>query len=251
LLSLAAFAAGFVDAVAGGGGLIGIPALLLAGLSPVEALATNKLQALFGAASATVHYASRGLVEPKRNRGAVAACFAGGVAGALMAALAPVDLMRFALPFVLVAIAAYFGLKPSRGDSDRAERLPPSIVGLVLVPAIGFYDGIFGPGSGSFFVLALVSLSGFGLLKATAHGRLFNLASNLGALAAFVLAGAVAWKIGLFMGVAQVLGARAGAALAIRTGARLVRPLLVMTCLALTLRLLADPSHPLRTALGI
>jgi uncharacterized membrane protein YfcA len=251
LLAAAAFAAGFIDSIAGGGGLITVPALLLAGFSPVEALGTNKLQGLFGSGSATIAYASKGYVDLKRQLPwAILSC-AGSVAGALLATVLPGELLRIFLPFMLIGIALYFALKPNMDDVDRFQRLSPFLLGLLVVPAIGFYDGLFGPGAGSFFMLAFVTLAGYGVLKATAHTKLLNFASNIGGVAAFAAVGVVSWKIGLLMGACQFLGARVGAGLAMRTGARLIKPLLVFTCIALAIRLLADPAHPLRVMIGI
>ena len=119
------------------------------------------------------------------------------------------------------------------------------------MPAIGLYDGLFGPGTGSFFMLAFVSLLGFGVLKATAHTKLLNFGSNVGSFVVFVVAGAVVWKVGLLMGVTQFLGARLGASLAMRIGARLIKPLLVLACVALAIRLMLDPTNPLRTYIGL
>lgn len=246
LLAVAAFAAGFIDAIAGGGGLIVVPALLLGGLSPVEALATNKLQALFGSGSATYAYASRGLIDFRRQTRTAALSFAGSIGGALVASLVPGDWLKIALPFMLVAIALYFAVKPNMDDVDRAGRLSPVLFAVAVGLSIGFYDGIFGPGTGSFFMLAYVSLAGFGVLKATAHTKLLNFASNIGAFIVFALSGAVLWKLGLVMGAAQFIGARLGAALAMRIGARLIKPLLVLVCVALALRLLVDPANPVR-----
>jgi uncharacterized membrane protein YfcA len=251
LLAAAAFLAGFVDSIAGGGGLITIPALLLAGLPPVDALGTNKLQGLFGTGAATLTYARKGQVDLRKQAPAALLSLAGGAAGALLASVLPGEWLHIALPFVLIAIALYFALKPNMDDVDRAERMTPFVFGAAIVPAIGFYDGVFGPGTGSFFMLAFVSLAGYGLLKATAHTKLLNFASNIGSFAAFALVGAVFWKIGLLMGVAQILGARVGAGLAVRKGARIIKPLLVVTCVALAVRLLADPAHPLRVMLGL
>ncbi len=251
LLGLAAFAAGFVDSIAGGGGLISIPALLLAGFPPVAALGTNKLQGLFGTGSATIRYAANGHVDLRRQLPSAGLAFVGGLAGALMATVIPGGVLQMAIPFILIAIALYFALKPDMDDVDRAERLSPFLYGLTVVPLIGFYDGAFGPGAGSFFMLGFVALAGFGVLKATAHTKLLNFASNLGGFALFAFAGAIAWKIGLMMGVAQFLGARLGAGLAIAKGARLIRPLLVVTCVVLAAKLLSDPAHPLRILLGI
>lgn len=151
----------------------------------------------------------------------------------------------------LIAIAIYFAVKPNMNDVDRAERLSHFLFGLVIAPLVGFYDGLFGPGAGSFYMLAFVSLAGFGVLKATAHTKLLNFAFNIGGFIVFAVAGVVYWKIGLMMGVAQFLGARLGASLAIRIGARLIKPLLVIICLSLAVKLLADPANPLRQLIGV
>lgn len=250
LLAGAAFCAGFIDSIAGGGGLIAVPALLLAGLPPVDALGTNKLQGLFGAASATITYARRGQVDPSKQIMPAALAFLGAAAGAGIATILPGDLLRVALPFVLIGIALYFALKPNMDDVDRAERLRPALLAVTAAPLIGFYDGLFGPGAGSFYMLAFVLLAGYGVLKATAHTKLLNFASNIGGFLAFALAGTVWWKLGLLMGAAQFLGARVGAGLAVRGGARLIKPLLVAVCTALALRLILDRAYPLRAWLG-
>jgi uncharacterized membrane protein YfcA len=159
--------------------------------------------------------------------------------------------LRIALPFVLMVIALYFALKPNLDDVDRAQRISPMAFGLTVVPLIGLYDGVFGPGMGSFLMVAFISLAGYGVLKATAHTKLINFATNIGGFAAFAAMGVVSWKIGLAMGAAQFLGARLGSGLALRNGARLIKPLLVTVCIALALRLLIDPAHPLRVVLGV
>jgi uncharacterized protein len=251
LLAIAAFIAGFVDSIAGGGGLITVPALLIAGFSPVEALGTNKLQGLFGSGSATITYAAKGHVDLRRQLPSAFMSCLGSVVGALLATVLPAKLLSLVLPFVLVAIALYFALKPNMNDVDRHERMSPFLFGLVIVPAIGFYDGVFGPGAGSFFMLAFVALLGYGVLKATAHTKLLNFASNIGAFIAFAFVGVISWKVGIVMGVAQFLGARLGAHMAIRNGAKLIKPLLVVTCIALAVKLLMDPTHPLRLMVGV
>ena len=251
LLLAAAFAAGFIDSIAGGGGLIAVPALLLAGFSPVEALGTNKLQGLFGSGSATVAYARKGHVDLKAQLPFAALAAGGSALGALLATVIPGDIFRAFLPFLLIAIALYFALKPNMGDVDRAHRLAPLLFGVSIVPLVGFYDGIFGPGAGSFYMLGFVALAGHGLLKATAHTKLLNFASNLGAFAVFTLVGVISWKIGLMMGAAQFLGAQAGSRMAMKNGARIIKPLLVITCVALALKLVSDPQNPVRLWLGL
>lgn len=250
-LTAAAFIAGFIDSIAGGGGLITIPALLLAGLPPVEALGTNKLQSLFGSGSATISYAAKGHVDLRTQLPSAVVAFIGGGLGAMLATVLPGDVLRMFLPFLLVAIALYFAFKPNMGDVDRAERIPPFLFGLSVVPLIGFYDGVFGPGTGSFFMLAFVTLAGYGVLKATAHTKLLNFASNIGGFAAFAAVGAISWKVGIVMGIAQFLGAQLGAHMAMRNGARLIKPLLVCTCLALAIKLLVDPTNPLRVLISL
>ncbi len=251
LLLAAAFLAGFVDSIAGGGGLIAVPALLLAGFSPVESLGTNKLQGLFGSGSATVAYARKGHVDLKAQLPSAVLAAAGSALGAMLATIIPGDIFRAFLPFLLVTIALYFAFKPNMNDIDRARRLSPFLFGLIIVPMIGFYDGVFGPGAGSFYMLAFVALAGFGLLKATAHTKLLNFASNLGGFAVFAFAGVVYWKVGLLMGAAQFAGAQVGSRLAMKNGARIIRPLLVITCVALAAKLIADPANPVRVWFGI
>lgn len=250
LLFIAAFLAGFVDAIAGGGGLITVPAMLLAGFSPIETLGTNKLQSLFGSGSATLAYARGGHVELRSQLPMALMSAIGAALGAMLTTFVPGDVLKALMPVLLVVIALYFLLRPNLGDLDRHRRMTPFLFGLTLVPLIGFYDGIFGPGTGSFFMLAFVTLLGYGLLKATAHTKMLNFASNIGAFAVFALSGVIHWKAGLVMGAGQFLGAQAGSRLAMRSGARIIRPLLVIGCVALALRLLADPANPLRVFLG-
>ncbi len=250
LLFLAAFAAGFVDSIAGGGGLITIPALLIVGVPPLETLGTNKLQGLFGSGSATLAYARKGHVSLRDQLPMALTAGAGSVIGALAAAYVPGDLLKAALPLILIAVALYFALKPNLDDVHRAARMTPFLFGLTFVPVIGFYDGVFGPGTGSFFMLAFVAMAGFGVLKATAHTKLLNFATNIGAFGVFSLYGVILWKIGLTMGVAQFLGAQIGSRLAMKNGAKIIKPLLVVACIALAIKLIADPANPVRVWLG-
>ena len=249
-LFLAALLAGFIDAIAGGGGMVTIPAMLLAGIPPLQVLGTNKLQAVFGSATASWSYARHGHVDLRAQWPMALTAAVGAAGGALLATVMPTDWLQAVLPVLLVAIALYFGFKRGVGEIERHRRIGPLLFGLTFVPAIGFYDGVFGPGTGSFLMLGFVSLAGFGILKATAHTKFLNFGSNAGSLLVFVAAGAVLWKVGLVMGVGQWIGARVGSRFAMRQGARVIRPLLVLVSIALALRLLADPAHPLRQWLG-
>jgi uncharacterized protein len=237
-LVLAAFCAGFIDSIAGGGGLISVPALLLAGASPVEALATNKLQGTFGAGTAMLTYARAGHVRPRDLLGTAAISAVAGAGGAMVAHLIPAEALRVIMPVVLIGVAAFFALKPGLTDAARSQRLKPAVFAVTVVPAIATYDGFFGPGTGSFFMMGFVLLAGFGVLKATAHTKVLNFASNIGSLLIFIPSGAMWWAVGLAMAVAQIAGASLGARLAIRVGAQLIKPLLVVISTAMALRLL-------------
>ncbi len=232
-----AFFAGAVDAIAGGGGLIVMPALLLAGLPPLQALGTNKFQGLFGTGAATVSFARSGYLDLGRQWPSALASFAASVAGAMVAALLPSEWLAAAMPLVLIGIAIYFVLKPEADDLERRQLVGPAALGFAIVPMIGFYDGIFGPGAGSLFMLALVALGGMKILQATARTKLLNFASNVGGFVSYALLGAVIWKIGLIMAVGQIAGGTLGARLAVKGGKNLIRPLLVTVCIAMALRL--------------
>lgn len=238
LLIATAFAAGFMDSIAGGGGLITLPVLLLAGATPLEALSTNKVQGAFGAATAAISYARAGHVNLRRQIGAAGLAFGAGLVGALLVSAIPTQTLRLVLPVVLIGIAAFFAFKPGLDDTDRIERIRPAAFTAFVVPLIGFYDGLIGPGAGAFYMIGFVLLAGYGVLKATAHTKLLNFASNIGGLAAFAVVGAPWWITGLAMGLAQIAGATVGSRLAMKKGARLIKPLLVITSTALALRLI-------------
>ncbi|HEY0213584.1 MAG TPA: TSUP family transporter [Paenirhodobacter sp.] len=234
----AALLAGFVDSIAGGGGLITLPALLLAGASPLQALATNKVQSIFGSATSAISYTASGHVDPRKQiRGALIA-FAAGSAGAWSASLIPVESLRIALPVILIGIAVFFAFKKGLNDLDRVQRISPLAFSAFVVPVVGFYDGAIGPGAGSFYMLGFVTLAGYGVLKATAHTKILNLASNFGGFLAYALTGHAWWIVGLAMGAAQIVGARIGSRMAMKQGARLIRPLLVVTSTLMALRLI-------------
>ncbi len=250
ILMAAAFIAGVIDAMAGGGGLITIPALLAMGIPPVAALATNKLQSSFGTCGAVIAFARKGHIDFRRFALPALASFAGSGVGALLVTRIDSSFLAALLPILLIAMVLYFLLSPRMSDEDRHSRAGP--IALFAVGfVIGGYDGFFGPGTGSFFTTALVAVFGFGLLRAVAHTKLLNLASNLAGVAVFIAGGYVLWVLGFSMAVANVAGGQIGAHIAIRYGAGVARPLLIITSVGLTAKLLLDPANPLTaTALG-
>jgi uncharacterized protein len=238
LLLAAAFFAGLIDSIAGGGGLITVPALLLAGIPPVQALATNKVQGTFGAGTAALVYARKGHVDPGAQLLPACLSFTAAFAGSRFVPFIPTEAFRLILPVILIGVAAFFALKPGLSDADRHRRVSPALFTAFFVPLIALYDGLVGPGTGSFFMIGFVLLAGHGVLKGAAHTKFLNFASNLGSLAAFALLGAPLWKLGLAMGLVQIAGAQVGARLAMKNGAGLIKPLLVFTSTAMALRLI-------------
>ena len=238
LLAVVGGLAGFVDSIAGGGGLLTVPALLAAGLGPTAALATNKVQSSFGAGSAAWNYARRGAVRPRDLRLAISTTFTGAAIGTILVQQVDPGFLETLLPFLVLAIAVYFLVRPEAGQVTRAARVGQRPFAATAAPAIGFYDGFFGPGTGSFFALSFVTLRGHDLTRATAHTKILNLTSNLAALLFFVLGGAPVWVVGLAMAGGQFAGARLGSNLVLARGARLVRPLLIVVSVAISVRLL-------------
>ncbi|MBA4206934.1 TSUP family transporter [Pannonibacter phragmitetus] len=238
LLFLAALMAGWIDAIAGGGGLITIPALLLAGLPPATALATNKLQGSSGTLTAATYFISRGMVSVRANILPIIAISLGSIFGGWVLQQINAELLVLFIPLLLVSIGLYFLFFARNLDEERAPRMSAERYAVTAAPAIGFYDGFFGPGTGSFSSTSLVLLRGMTIRNATAHAKLFNLTSNLGALFYFILFGQIAWVAGGVMVLGQMAGAYLGAHFAFRGGARIIRPVTVIVCFAMSLRVL-------------
>lgn len=228
-----ALLAGFIDTLAGGGGLLTLPALMLAGLAPVNALATNKLQGTFGSGMATLTLLRLRRFSPAALRRPFAWSLVGAAAGTALVQVMHTQALQILVPVVLAVIAVYFLLTPGAGRVARAPRLKGPLYERTVVPLIGFYDGFFGPGTGSFFSLAEVALRGRDLITATAHAKAFNFASNIASLTVFVLGGKVLWLSGATMILGQLVGAWLGSHAILRGGHRLIRPLIVLMCLAM------------------
>lgn len=238
-LTATAVLTGFIDAIAGGGGLIMLPALFYAGLPPHVVLGTNKLQSSFGTAMALRNYRKAGLVAIRPNLPTAAVVFAGAAGGAIVIQRFSADVLRLVVPLLLLSVALYTVLSPRMDDHDREGRLSDAAYRPVGA-GIGFYDGFFGPGTGQFFATTLVGLRGMGLTRATALTKLLNLTSNLASLVVFAVGGQVMWLLGASMAAGAMAGGWLGSRFASRHGARLIRPLLIIASLGLTARLLWD-----------
>jgi uncharacterized membrane protein YfcA len=236
-LTAVAVLTGFIDSIAGGGGLIMMPALLFAGVPPINALATNKLQSMFGTAIAFANYARKGLVDWRSNGLTVLAVFLAAGAGVIIVQSVSSKALALVIPLLLLAVALYVLISPRMSDADAHQRIGPRAYA-PLGAAIGFYDGFFGPGTGSFFTTTLVGLRGLGLTRATALTKLFNLTSNVAAVLLFALGGHMFWLLGFCMAGGAMLGGWIGSHTAMRFGASIIRPLLVTLSLGLTARLL-------------
>jgi uncharacterized protein len=247
LLAIVALVAGFVDSIAGGGGLLALPSLLLAGLDPVSALATNKLQGSFGTGSAVLAFWRKGHIDFKQNIPTIIATFIAACCGVLTINYAPKNLLVVILPILLILIALYFAVSPSMNNHTKLQRISAPAFAFGIAPALGFYDGLFGPGTGSFYMLALVSLMGLGLVQATAKTKLLNFTSNIASLLVFAFSGKIFIMVGLVMGVCQFVGAQLGSRFAMKHGAKIIKPLLLVVCCAMAVKLLLDPSNPLRS----
>lgn len=233
-------AAGFVDSIAGGGGLITLPVLLSFGLDPQHALGTNKLQATFGAGSAAWHYAQAKTVSLKNCTRGFCFSLAGAALGTLAVQRVNPSFLKQAIPILLIAVALYTLLRPRLGENDLHPRMARGWFDLVFGLSLGFYDGFFGPGTGTFWTMAFMIGLGFNLARATGYAKVVNFASNLSSLAFFLLGRHVYFVAGLTMGVGQLVGARIGARMVIARGTRFVRPIFISVVFALALKLLHD-----------
>jgi len=244
LLALAGLAAGFVDAVVGGGGLIQLPALLLGlpGAAPVTVLATNKLSSVCGTTVSSATYYRRVRPDPRTFGPLMACAFAGSLVGAVIASHISAAAFDPIVLVVLVVVGGYVLFRPSLGETTalryagRRHLAAACAIGLV----IGVYDGALGPGTGSFFVITLVALLGYSFLEGSAKARLANWATNLAALCVFVPQGAVLWKVGLVMGACNLAGGYVGARTAVSRGTRFVRVFFIVVVSAFIIRIGGD-----------
>ena len=246
-LTLVALIAGTLDAIAGGGGLLTVPALLWAGLPPHLALGTNKGQSVFGSGAALARYARGGLVDPRRARLTFPAGLGGAVAGAALVLAVPPAALRPVVIALLVGVSAFMlaGRVPvptprvNQGPETAPRGARTARAGLIAL-AVGAYDGFFGPGTGTFLIVGFVALLGDGPARASAEAKVVNFASNLAAVVLFAWRGVVLWHVALPMAAGQLAGGWLGAHLAIRRGDRLVRRAVIAVALAAAAKLAWD-----------
>nr|WP_044470836.1 TSUP family transporter [Mannheimia massilioguelmaensis] len=240
ILFIVAMLAGFIDAIAGGGGLITIPALLMTGMPPTLALGTNKLQGCGGSLSASLYFLFHKTVNLKNIWLIVLMSFMGSVFGAIAVQQIDSSMIKKLIPFLVFAIGIYFLLMPKLGNEDREQRVSYLLFAFFASFPIGFYDGFFGPGAGSLFSVAAIMLLGFNIAKATAHAKVMNFASNIGSFLFFLLGGQILWSVGLIMMVGQFIGANLGAKVVLSKGKQIIRPMVVIMSFIMTAKMAYD-----------
>lgn len=234
LLFLFGFLAAFIDSVVGGGGLISLPALMFTGLSPSAAVATNKLAGTMGSLTSTITFYRSGKLDLKPISKFFPIVFIASMFGAWIVHLLDPTLLKPLMLFMLAAVAIYTIFKKDWGNVSTFKKLTTKkyIGFLLLVAAIGFYDGFLGPGTGSFLIFAFLMI-GFDFLKAAGNAKFLNFASNIGALVMFLFLGQINFEYGLIMGVAQIIGALCGSKFAIKQGSGYVRILFIVVTVLL------------------
>lgn len=243
-LALAAFAAGLIDAIAGGGGLIQLPALMI-GLAKTETvviLGTNKVTSIFGTSASALMYRRNIKTDSKLLITMVLPAFIGSMGGASLASLIPSEVLKPIVVSLLIAVLIYTWKRPQLGQIELLRHSAPLRLKIAAVAAlvIGFYDGLIGPGAGSFLVLTLVAILGYAFLSASAIAKVVNVATNLGAIIIFGANGEIIWKIGLTLAIANVAGGLIGAHLALKGGSNLVRKVFMGVTLALIIKVAID-----------
>ncbi len=237
ILFFVALFAGFIDTLAGGGGLLTTPALILAGIPPLMALGTNKLQAVAGSATASFMMIKKKKVTIKEVKSLFTFAFLGSALGTIIVQFIDVSLLNIIIPLVLFFIGIYFLFMPNAQNiQNTKEKMSEKTYSSTIVPTIGVYDGMFGPGTGSFFSLSAIALRSKELIKATALAKVMNFGTNLASIIVFILYGQVAFYIGFIMMIGQLIGAYIGANVLIKINPKYLRFIVVIICFIMLLK---------------
>ena len=240
VLFLTAFLAGLVDSIAGGGGIITLPVFLSLGYPPHLALGTNKFQSSFGSFTASYYYIKKDIVILKACINGIIFTFIGSAIGTWTVQQVSSDVLKYIIPFLLIAIIIYSFVKTNLGEHDFQARMNENIFYLFAGIGLGFYDGFFGPGVGSFWAIAFVIGLGYNLKKATGYTKVMNFTSNIVSLFIFVLGGYVVFTTGIVMAVGQISGSKLGAGLVIKKGVKFIRPIFITIVILTTLKIIYD-----------
>jgi len=234
------FLAGFVDSIAGGGGIITVPVLMASGMPPHVALATNKLQSTFGSFTASMNFLRKGLFSLKDVYLGVIFTFIGAAIGTKTILLLDAGILNKIIPFMLILIFLYTLFNPKLGTIDKKGRFTKPVFFLIFGILLGFYDGFFGPGTGTFWTIALVALLGLNLKKATATTKIMNFTSNVVSLGVFLFSGNVLFFIGILMGFGQIVGAFVGSSIVVKKDVTFIRGFFLFVVGVTILKLIYD-----------
>ena len=237
ILLLTGLVAGFIDSIAGGGGLLTLPMLIMIGLPPHIALGTNKFQGSFGTLSASYNYIKKGEVQLKNCFVGIVLTLLGTVIGSWVIHILEPTIVKHVIPFLLMSVLLYTLFSPKLGFADRKPKMNYNIFFSIFGLLLGFYDGFFGPGTGAFWTAALCIVLGFNMAKAAGYTRVMNFTSNITALSIFIMGNNVLYKVGLIMAVGQMVGARVGSGFAIKKGAEFIRPVFLLVILMMVANL--------------
>lgn len=237
---LSAFFGGFIDSIAGGGGIITVPVLMAANIPPHIALATNKLQGTFGSFTAALNFAKKGLVDIKKVFIGVLFTFIGAIIGTYSVTLINVDFLKKLIPIMLFLIFLYIIFSPKIGELDKKEILDKKVFYITFGIILGFYDGFFGPGTGTFWAIAIVTLLGLNLKSATAQTKIMNFTSNIASLIVFIFTVKIYWIVGLVMALGQTLGSILGSNLVIKKEVKFIKTIFLIVVAATILKIIYD-----------
>lgn len=240
VLFAGAFVAGWIDAIAGGGGMVTVPLLLSIGVPPPMVLGTNKFQAMFGSFTAARHYVRSDVVEIRDALSGITWTFIGSATGTIAVQQIDPAVLNVIIPFLLLAIAVLMLVSPDLGTAVERARMSRGAFYVVFGLLLGFYDGFFGPGVGSFWAIALVLGLGFDLRKATGYTKVMNFTSNIVSFVVFAVAGFVLWLPGIVMAAGQITGARLGSGMVVKRGTKFIRPVFITIVILTTLKLLSS-----------
>ena len=238
LFFLVAMLAGCIDAIAGGGGLITLPTLLLCGIPPAQAIASNKVGGVGGSLASTLHFIRIGQINLKSARLMIASSFVGSFLGSMLLTQIDSSFLAVFIPFLLIGFSLYFLFSPSLGAIDKKQVITGVVYSVFVASVIGFYDGFFGPGTGAFFAISFTLLLGYNLIRATAYAKLLNFCSNLASLIYFIWADSIIWDVGIAMFIGQVIGGVVGAKLVGKIGKLLIKIAMVVMTIGVSVKML-------------
>nr|WP_237749191.1 TSUP family transporter [Salmonella enterica] len=240
IMFMVALVAGFINVVSGGGGFLSIGALLISGLPPANALATNKIQALGSSLTSGIYFLRHGHINVQQHQYVFLAAFIGSALGTTLIQFIEPEMLKKLLPALIIAVALYFIFAPNLSEPKNKPHTSLLLFSLICGGCVGFYDGFLGAGAGSFYTLAYILLRGYSIDKAQIHSNFINLASNFASIVFFIFGGKMIWSLGLVMFLGQSLGARLGTTVVLTRGKKVIRPMIVIISICISGKMLLD-----------